>query len=187
MVDYQSLKNTDYRISKKFSQLLSYDGITRKFFQIITLSGTAVTWWILLVIAYIFDPQFRVEAYSMIMITNIMTLAVFIIKISVKRKRPDFKDDRYFAVSFDIFSFPSGHATRAAYVAILMPLYVPNLTVFWILWSFTMILSRLFLGVHYISDIIAGLLFGSISILLLFAFGVLPTFPFSDIVIDVFS
>ncbi|MHA2501379.1 MAG: phosphatase PAP2 family protein [Candidatus Kariarchaeaceae archaeon] len=182
MVNRGELYEIDYTLSKRIAFFLSYEGFARKFFQVITLTGTAIIWWIGLGIWYAVDPNHRHEAYSMFIITTIMTIAVFLAKILVKRPRPEFKDDRYFSVSFDVFSFPSGHATRAAYVSILMPLYAPELALLWYIWSLLMIVSRLVLGVHYISDIIAGLIFGSLSILLLSVLGIVPYFPGFDLI-----
>ena len=181
MAFIDELREFDYNISKRIASWLDYDGFIRKFFQIITLTGTAVVWLIALPIAFFYATNFRVQAYSMFAVTGMMTLIVYLIKITIKRPRPEFKDDRYLSVSFDVFSFPSGHATRAAYVAILMPIYPPELALFWYIWSFIMILSRLVLGVHYISDIIAGLIFGSLIMLLFFLVGWLPEFPYSHL------
>lgn len=175
------LLELDFNLSKKIASYLDYDGYTRKFFQVITLTGTAIVWLIALPIAFFYLSDFRIQAYSMFAVTAMMTLIVYLIKLTVKRPRPEFKDDRFLSVSFDVFSFPSGHATRAAYVAILMPVYTPELALFWYIWSFIMIVSRLVLGVHYISDIIAGLIFGSFVMLLLFLVGWLPEFPLSHL------
>jgi len=78
----------------------------------------------------------------------------------------------------DEWSFPSGHATRATYIMLLLPIITPTLTIFWIAWGFCMIISRLILGVHYISDIIAGILTGSLGFFILMKLKYLPIFPF---------
>ena len=171
-------RKLDYRLSHTIAHFLNHEGSTRKFFQYITISGTAFAWWLGLTIAYFAAPLLRDEVISMFIVNTIMTILVYMIKLSVKRPRPEFRDDRMATVSFDIYSFPSGHATRSAYVSFLMPVYFPSLTVFWFLWAFIMILSRLVLGVHFISDLIVGLLLGSLAIGLMYLTGLLPIFPF---------
>jgi len=177
VVSLNRLHELDYTYSKKLAAILDYDGIMRKFLQVITLTGTAVAWLLILPFFFYFDMSFRQQAYSMFIINAIMTLVVYIIKLIVRRPRPEFKDDRFLSVSFDIYSFPSGHATRAAYVSILMPIYTPWLAWFWYGWAILMIMSRLLLGVHYISDILFGLVLGSLSMYVLFQVGLLPYFP----------
>jgi membrane-associated phospholipid phosphatase len=54
---------------------------------------------------------------------------------------------------------------------------MPEFLIFWLLWAIIMISSRLILGVHYISDIIAGILLGSIAMIIFHLIGWLPTIP----------
>ena len=60
----------------------------------------------------------------------------------------------------DKFSLPSGHTTAAFLMASLLAHFYPQVTVIVYLWASTVGLSRVLLGVHYPSDIIAGALLG---------------------------
>ncbi|KAH0618185.1 hypothetical protein JD844_017184 [Phrynosoma platyrhinos] len=86
------------------------------------------------------------------------------VKGLVKRRRPSHnKMDMFATVSVDKYSFPSGHATRAALVCrfILhhLVLAVP-LRVLVVLWVFIVGISRVMLGRHNVTDVIFGLLMG---------------------------
>ena len=68
----------------------------------------------------------------------------------------------------DRFSFPSGHTLHAVVFSLVATAYYPALG--WLVWPFTarVALSRLVLGLHYVSDVLIGaLLGGSIAALTL--------------------
>jgi undecaprenyl-diphosphatase len=60
----------------------------------------------------------------------------------------------------DRFSFPSGHTLHAVVFSLVATAYYPALG--WLLWPFTALvaLSRLVLGLHYVSDVLVGALLG---------------------------
>lgn len=62
------------------------------------------------------------------------------------------------------YSFFSGHASNTFSIAIFFAMLVRQrtFTIFMVVWSLTNCWTRLYLGVHYPSDIIIGLLWGSI-------------------------
>ena len=83
-------------------------------------------------------------------------VAVLVLKFSIKRPRPEGDWGQIYRSS-DPHSFPSGHAARAIMLTTIMLLtgYA------WIgagmlIWAILVDLSRVGLGVHYYSDILAG-------------------------------
>ncbi len=60
----------------------------------------------------------------------------------------------------DRFSFPSGHTLHAVVFSLVATAYYPALG--WLVWPFTALvaLSRLVLGLHYVSDVLVGALLG---------------------------
>jgi len=72
----------------------------------------------------------------------------------------------------DLYSFPSGHTAGATIMAILIPLVfgidIVGVTTILLLslWALGVGLSRIYNGVHYTSDVIAGAGLGTVSALL---------------------
>jgi undecaprenyl-diphosphatase len=99
---------------------------------------------------------------AIIMVVSIATTAllVMIIKFSVRRSRPEGEWGRIYR-STDPHSFPSGHAARSTMLAMvglgLGPLW---LGLALIVWAPLVGIARIAMGVHYPTDVIAGMLLG---------------------------
>ena len=86
-------------------------------------------------------------------------------KCFVKRHRPyeALTGVKGCVVPIDRFSFPSGHTAAAFIMAVLLSHYFPVLSIPLYLWACGVSVSRIFLGVHYPSDIMAGVALGVAS------------------------
>jgi undecaprenyl-diphosphatase len=96
------------------------------------------------------------------MATGILVLAVLVlaIKFSVRRSRPEGEWGAIYR-NTDPHSFPSGHAARAAMLAVLAiglgPVWFAILVLIWVPF---VSLARIAMGLHYLSDVLAGLILG---------------------------
>jgi len=91
--------------------------------------------------------------------TGILSTAV---KYLVRRPRP--QERRHFhAIKYDRYSFPSGHAVRMAAIAVVIWRFVPALAPIGYPLALLVSLCRVLVGVHYPSDVLAGLLIGSLG------------------------
>lgn len=102
-------------------------------------------------------------------------ILIAITKAFARRRRPNFKNDEmWFAkldpTGVDKFSFPSGHASRAAGLALffwfLFPLhFVASGPIF--VWAAAVAASRVFLCRHHILDVIAGVILAYVEYLVM--------------------
>jgi len=61
----------------------------------------------------------------------------------------------------DQFSFPSGHTITAFSVAVSLATFYPVLLLGLLFCAFSVALSRILLGMHFLSDVLAGAAIGS--------------------------
>ncbi|MCM1992074.1 phosphatase PAP2 family protein [Oceanirhabdus seepicola] len=88
-----------------------------------------------------------------------------IIKKKANRTRPFLLlEDLYIKkIGIDDYSFPSGHTCAAFSIATMSGLYFPFLSIYVIPLSSLVGISRMYLGVHYPTDVVIGMLIGAIS------------------------
>jgi undecaprenyl-diphosphatase len=138
-------------------------GLQRVLALTIAHTGDSLTWALIAVWLWYTS---QVYASGAIAITALLiAFVVTAIKLIVRRHRPN-DERRWSTMTLDRHSFPSGHAARSIGLAIVLSAFVPNLEVWLLAWAIAVGLARIALGVHYLSDVIAGwglgLLFGLI-------------------------
>lgn len=130
---------------------------------IITAMGNLGLIWIIIAVALLLDKPYRLIGYIVIFTLVVSTIVgEGIIKHIVRRVRPCNQQNN---VSLLIrkpisYSFPSGHTVSSFAVAEVLSMYFTQYKLTFIAIAFLIALSRVYLYVHYPSDIIAGIIVG---------------------------
>ena len=144
----------------------SQNKLIRKSAALFAHSGDSWFWLAGLLLVILFIPgAWRTTALIMTVGIFVTAGLIFVIKKIVRRPRPAGDWGNIYRRT-DPHSFPSGHAARAAMLALIATAIGPPI-LGWILilWAPLVIISRVIMGVHYLSDVIAGALIGTASAL----------------------
>lgn len=141
------------------------------FFRIITrLGGADFTIATTLLLILLSTGESQLTAISSALALSASHIPVHILKETLPRKRP------YLMIAktkthenpLQDHSFPSGHTTAIFSVVSPYILFVPHLSFILIPLAVSVGISRIYLGLHYPSDVIAGAFLGAITALICF-------------------
>ncbi|MCC6722420.1 MAG: phosphatase PAP2 family protein [Bacteroidia bacterium] len=112
------------------------------------------------------DNKLKNKSYQAVGAVALNSILTFSLKYSIKRQRPYINNDNiYKKTKVGKLSFPSGHTSTAFATATNVTLAFPKwyVAVPAYTWAAACGYSRLYLGVHYPSDVLAGALIGTLS------------------------
>ncbi|WP_366927952.1 phosphatase PAP2 family protein [Clostridium sp.] len=148
-----------------------------KFLDIImpsmTYLGSFSFLFIFCTVAFLFDnTTLRTMAIKAMISITLSTGIGKILKVSVTRLRPfiNIPNLNINKIGIDKYSFPSGHTTAAFSLAVIIALYFPMFGFITIPLAFCVGISRMYIGVHYPTDVIVGVFIGSTCSFLTYRF-----------------
>lgn len=138
--------------------------LVRLYFATVSRAGDGIAWYALMAALVLAHGWNGVAAAAHLAATGAVALALYkLLKALTKRPRPFAADARIRAwvAPLDEFSFPSGHTLHAVAFTLVALAHHPVLA--WVLVPFTASIaaSRVVLGLHYPSDVLAATAIGS--------------------------
>ena len=149
--------------TRRCNGLGSWRGV-RGYFAAVSRLGDGIAWYALMTVLALIEGSRGAQAAAHMAVTGLVSLLLYKgLKRWTRRPRPFAADIRVRAwiAPLDEFSFPSGHTLHAVTFTLVALAYFPALA--WILLPFTasIALSRVVLGLHYPSDVLAASLIGT--------------------------
>jgi undecaprenyl-diphosphatase len=137
---------------------------TRRFFAVVSRLGDGVFWYsLILVLPLVYGRDALPASLHMAAVSAVGVIIYKILKHRLVRRRPFITHTgiRLGTAPLDEFSFPSGHTLHAVAFTTVALAYYPMLA--WLLVPFTGLVaaSRVVLGLHYPTDVLAGAALGA--------------------------
>lgn len=156
----KQIDKTFFRVFNKKMKNNFFDWLMPKYTNLGSLTFIVVVLLILL-----FTSRFRSIGIQLLYTLTISQTITYVLKALVKRDRPYdvLKDINTYGMVLKDHSFPSGHSSASFSLALVLAFNFPKLTPVFIGMSTLVAISRVYLGVHYGTDIIFGSLLGSLS------------------------
>lgn len=159
-MNFRSILEWDARLSDQM-RVAEKPGALRAIAVFFAHSGDSWFWWLAMILLWRLGDSFW-KQWAVVQFVGIGLLAALVlgIKFAVRRRRPEGEWGGIYR-NTDPHSFPSGHAARSFWIAVIATGLGPAwLAVLLWVWAPLVALARVAMGVHYVSDIAAGALFG---------------------------
>ena len=163
---FRSFLEFDARLSDRL-RVAEQPGLLRTLAVFFAHSGDSWFWWLGLILLWWRGDAFW-KQWAVVVLFGILGLAALVlgIKFLVRRQRPEGEWGGIYR-NTDPHSFPSGHAARAFFIAALAIGLGPAwLAALLCVWAPLVSLARVAMGVHYVSDVLAGAVLGVVAALI---------------------
>jgi len=156
------IDTADYRICRRLNRGASRL-LIRKPFQLVSRLGDGIIWYVLILLLPMIYGAQAVKPAIVMALTGMLGVILYgVLKRSFVRERPFI---RHAGISqggapLDRYSFPSGHTLHAVSFTWQATMHFPELG--WVLVPLAGLIaaSRVVLGLHYPTDVIAGAILG---------------------------
>jgi undecaprenyl-diphosphatase len=142
-------------------------------FAIISRLGDGIFWYSLMICLPLLYGSAGLQVSATMFVVGVVNLSIYkVLKKKTSRARPCAASDLITlgAQPLDLYSFPSGHTLHAVAFSIILVSYYPFMG--WVVIPFAALvaMSRVILGLHYPTDVLAGAAIGTTTAILALTF-----------------
>ncbi|MCL6555911.1 MAG: phosphatase PAP2 family protein [Burkholderiales bacterium] len=155
------LNACDVRLCLRLNRL-AHRPVVRRFFRVISRLGDGVFWYALMLALLAFVPGALPGVLHMIGVGLAGLVVYRLLKQRTLRPRPCDLEPAILRGTdpLDEFSFPSGHTLHAVAFTVVALAHFPWLSPLLVPFTLLVALSRVLLGLHYPTDVVAGAALG---------------------------
>jgi undecaprenyl-diphosphatase len=172
---WNQIQSNDHRLMRKFHRWRA-----PRWLRILTILATRLgdgwLWYALGIVLLIYGGERRFAAVGAAAFASVAGICIFrLLKNKSRRRRPCDIEPHCWSQILppDKYSFPSGHSITAFAIAITIGMFYPELQPSLVAAALLIAFSRIVLGMHFLSDVLAGIVLGSaLGIASLVAFAV---------------
>lgn len=162
----ETLLMYDRSITAVIRNSIPHTDFFNRFFTFFSFSGSSIIiWFFIFALLFVFEQRKNKKFLYIFVFTLGATYIFvdFIMKNLFQRQRPLPDPTAYwkFACPID-FGFPSTHATTAFAAAVILAYFDKKRSVWYFILAVLVSLSRIYLGCHYLIDVVAGALVGAL-------------------------
>jgi len=156
------IERRDYRLMRRMNRWRAPRWI-RIWMIAATRLGDGWIWYSTLILLLAFGGPQRFAAAASAALAAVVGIFVFkVLKCLSQRPRPCQIEPHCWSKVLppDRFSFPSGHTMTASSIALVLTYFYPHLELALVFLTLSIALSRIVLGMHFLSDVLAGMILG---------------------------
>lgn len=154
----QYIASRDYRLMRRVNRWTPPKWL-RLWVICATRGGDGWLWYSMAAAILVFGGEHRFSALAATGLSAAASIVLFLgLKRAAGRKRPCMIEPHCWATLLppDQFSFPSGHSMTAFAVIVPLIAFYPSMAVGLLFCALSVAVSRILLGMHFLSDVVAG-------------------------------
>ncbi|MEG0368144.1 MAG: phosphatase PAP2 family protein [Coprobacillus sp.] len=159
---FNKIKKIDIKLAFSMTQHYQHHVLNDIMIFISSCGDFGMSWLIIILITNIIDHTRSMSIDMLIALISATLIGQVTIKSIVRRKRPchTYSDVKLLITTPSDLSFPSGHTTSSFACSTIMMFYNPILGILGYTYASLTAFSRLYLFVHYLSDVLFGMILG---------------------------
>lgn len=159
----KKMKEYDKRISFSMIRFYQYHTLNEIMKLISSCGDFGMSWLIIIFVTNLFENTRQMSIHMLFALIVATLVGQITIKSIVRRKRPchTYQDVQILVPVPSDLSFPSGHTTSSFACSTVLFCYHPLLGLIGYTYAALTAISRVYLFVHYLSDVLSGMILGT--------------------------